>query len=171
MKRPNPLLLLGSLGVIALDQVSKWAVSKSVPLYECYPVIDGFLNLVHVKNRGIAFGILNRPGGNLTLYLLTLMTLIAVFFLVFWFMRTRAEERGTINGLILIIGGAVGNLIDRVRVGEVIDFLDFHIGSFHWPAFNIADSAITVGTFWLALNLLFSGGFKGDGAEKDRRKL
>jgi signal peptidase II len=82
-------------------------------------------------------------------------TIAAVLLLLFWFTKLKDEERRLIFGLSLILGGAIGNLIDRLRLREVIDFLDFHLGAYHWPAFNVADSAITVGTFWVAINLLF----------------
>ncbi|RJR38568.1 MAG: signal peptidase II [Desulfobacteraceae bacterium] len=157
MKRSYRLFLLISPAVILLDQITKWIVLKSIPLYGSYPLIEGFFNLVHVRNRGIAFGIMNRPGGSqITIYVLTLVTLAAIFLLFLWFSRLGAEEKKTTWGLALVIGGALGNLVDRIRMGEVVDFLDVHVGTFHWPAFNIADSAITVGVFWLALTIFFS---------------
>lgn len=143
------------MAVLALDQVSKQVVLRTIPLHQGFDVIDGFFSLVHVRNRGMAFGLMNRPGLEMGFYLLTAVTFLAVLFLVFWFMRLKAEERKMALSLSLIAGGALGNLLDRFRLGEVIDFLDFYIGSLHWPAFNVADSAITVGTFWLALQLLF----------------
>jgi signal peptidase II len=155
------LLFLVSAGVIVLDQITKWVVLRTIPVYESYPVIQGFFNLVHVRNRGIAFGIMNRPGSQIILYLLTFVTLAAVVLLVLWFTRLKAEEGKAGLGLSLVVGGALGNLIDRVRMGEVVDFLDFHVGAYHWPAFNVADSAITVGTIWLALGILFSPDAKG----------
>lgn len=155
MKRSYALFVLPALAVLVLDQVSKQLVLRAIPVHQAFDVIDGFFSLVHVKNRGMAFGFMNRPGFEMGFYLLTLVTILALLFLVFWFMRLKAEERKMTLSLSLIAGGAMGNLVDRVRLGEVIDFLDFYIGSLHWPAFNVADSAITVGTFWLALQLLF----------------
>ena len=153
--------------MILLDQITKWAVLKTIPLYGSRPVIEGFFNLVHVRNRGIAFGIMNTPGGSqITIYLLTLVTLVAIFLLFLWFSRLGAEERKTTFGLALVIGGALGNLIDRIRMGEVVDFLDVHVGTFHWPAFNVADSAISVGVFWLALMIFFSSDPKGEKSSK-----
>jgi len=167
VKRSYRLFFLISPAVILLDQITKWAVLKTIPLYGSYPVIEGFLHLVHVRNRGIAFGIMNRPGGSqITIYLLTLVTLVAIFLLFLWFSRLGAEERKTTFGLALVIGGALGNLIDRIRMGEVVDFLDVHVGTFHWPAFNVADSAISVGVFWLALTIFFCGDPKGDKSSK-----
>ena len=154
MKKPYALFVLPALAVVVLDQVSKQLVLRAIPVHQGFDVIGGFFSLVHVRNRGMAFGFMNRPGFELGFYLLTGVTFLAVLFLVFWFMRLRAEEHGMTLSLSLIAGGATGNLVDRVRLGEVIDFLDFYIGSLHWPAFNVADSAITVGTLWLALQLV-----------------
>ena len=154
MKKLQPLLVFPPLAVIALDQITKVVVSRILQLHETVPVIRGLFNLVHLRNRGIAFGLLNRPGNDYVFYLLTIVTIGAVLLMLFWFTRLRDEDRKIKFGLSLIMGGAVGNLIDRLRLKEVIDFLDFHIGPYHWPAFNVADSAITVGTIWLAVTLI-----------------
>jgi len=144
-----------ALAVLALDQITKHWIASRFPLYETQPLISGFFNLVHVRNRGMAFGIMNRPGADWGFTLLLCATLGAVALLLFWFYRLKSEDKGTAIPLSLILGGAIGNLLDRMRLGEVIDFLDFYIGPYHWPAFNVADSAITVGTLWLAVSLLF----------------
>lgn len=171
MKVGYPLFILVSAGIVVLDQITKWLVLKTIPLHESYPLIDGVLNLCHVRNRGIAFGILNRGGSQITMVLLTLVTLAAVVLVVFWFRRLKAEGKGgSALGLSLILGGAVGNLIDRIRLGEVIDFLDLHLGDYHWPAFNVADSAITIGTLWLALTILFPGKSASDDPARGKRK-
>ncbi len=146
-----------SLAVVILDQISKLAVVRTMQVHETVSVIPGFFNLVHVRNRGIAFGILNRPGGDLNYYLLVGGTLLAVFLLLLWFRKIAAVHASAGFALSLIIGGALGNLTDRIRLREVVDFLDAHIGSFHWPAFNVADSAITIGSIWLAFLLLRHG--------------
>lgn len=147
--------LLPSLLVIALDQVTKLAVIRALRPFDAISVIPGFFNLVHVRNPGIAFGLLSQLGTAWSAFLLSAVTTAAIILLILWFGRLRDDDRRTAFGLSLIIGGAVGNLIDRVRLGEVVDFLDFYMGSFHWPAFNVADSAVTVGTIWLALSILF----------------
>jgi len=149
------LLLWPALAVLLLDQITKHTIASRFPLHDSQPLISGFFNLVHVRNRGMAFGIMNRPGADWGFYILLGATLGAVALLLFWFYRLKSEDRGMVLPLSLILGGATGNLLDRVRMGEVIDFLDFHIGPYHWPAFNVADSAITVGTLWLAVILLF----------------
>jgi signal peptidase II len=130
-------------------------VMSTLRLYDSIRVIPGFFNLVHVRNRGIAFGLLSHLGAGWGTVLVSATTAAAIILLVLWLSRLRAGDGRTAFGLSLIIGGAVGNLIDRVRLGEVVDFLDFYVGSFHWPAFNVADSAVTVGTFWVVLSMVF----------------
>lgn len=155
MKRDYYLLTLPALVVIVLDQISKFFIIHLLDIHETIPVISGFFNLVHVRNRGMAFGLMNRPdGGNFSFYFLVAATILAVILLVFWFVGLKKNEKKLILGFSLIIGGAVGNLIDRLRLREVIDFLDFFIGPYHWPAFNVADSAITLGTFWIGINII-----------------
>ena len=144
-----------ALAVIVLDQISKWAVIRSLKVHESVPVITGFFNLVHVRNRGMALGFMNRSDIDLAFYFLVAASLGAVVLLLIWFFRLKEGDIRLQLGLSLILGGALGNLIDRLRYGEVIDFLDFYLGPYHWPAFNIADSAITAGTFLVALSLIF----------------
>lgn len=165
MNRPYRLFFIPALAVILLDQISKAVVIRTIPVHKAFPVIEGIFDLVHVRNRGMAFGLMNHPGSHLSTYLLAATTVVAILLLLFWFTRLTKEESGVALGLSLILGGALGNLIDRIRLGEVIDFLDFYVGPYHWPAFNVADSAITIGTFWLALNMLFPRSFKARGAE------
>lgn len=154
-RRVTLFLVLPAGLVIALDQFTKLLLIHILRLYESMVVIPGFFDLVHVRNRGIAFGLLNHLGTSWSSIVLSAVTAVAVILLIFWLTRLKEEERWMAFGLALIIGGAVGNLIDRIRLGEVVDFLDFYVGSFHWPAFNIADSAVTVGTFWVALSMIF----------------
>ncbi len=150
------LLLWPALAVLLLDQITKQWITSRFPLHGSQPILNGFFNLVHVRNRGMAFGILNRPGADWGFTLLLGATLAAVALLLFWFYRLKSQDWGMVLPLSLILGGACGNLLDRIRTGEVIDFFDFYLGPYHWPAFNVADSAITVGTLWLALKILFA---------------
>ena len=131
--------------VIAADQVSKWAVRDALwdPLRRIE--VTAFFNLVPVQNRGITFGLLQSEGAG-TWVIVGLALAIAAGLGV-WLGRTRLRWSACALGL--VIGGAIGNVIDRVRLGWVIDFLDFHGGGFHWPAFNLADAAISVGVFML----------------------
>jgi signal peptidase II len=161
VKKTTLLFLVPALAVVALDQISKIVLAYNIPKYASIPVIKGFFNLVHVRNRGMAFGLMNRPGHGFKFYFLIAATLGAIVLLLFWFRKMKDEDHNMTIGISLILGGAVGNLIDRIRLGEVIDFLDFHIGSYHWPAFNVADAAITIGIFWLAVNTLFRKSSKG----------
>ena len=155
MRKNYHLLIWPALSIVVLDQVSKYIVMTRIEIHRSISMISGYFNLVHTRNRGVAFGMFNRPGSDLGYYLLLSATFVAVILLLFWFSRLKQEERILTPGLSLILGGAIGNLIDRIRLHEVIDFLDFYIGPYHWPAFNVADSAITVGTFWVVLGLLF----------------
>jgi signal peptidase II len=144
-----------ALAVLLLDQLSKLVIIHALQVYESVTVLKGFFNLVHIRNRGMAFGIMNRPEVDLPFYILLAATIGAVVLLLVWFFTLKQTAGRTILGLSLILGGAIGNLIDRIRFREVIDFLDFYVGPYHWPAFNVADSAITVGTFLVAISLIF----------------
>ena len=158
MKKSVLLLILPALGILLLDQVAKWLVVANLRIHGSVTVIEGFFNLVHIRNRGMAFGLMNRPGDALGITLLTLATLAAVGLLLFWFFKLRDQGARMILPLAFVLGGALGNLLDRIRLREVVDFLDFYIGTWHWPAFNVADSAITIGTFWLAAGIIFRRG-------------
>ena len=144
-----------ALIVVAVDQITKLAVVNYIRVYDSVPVVAGFFNLVHVRNRGMAFGLMNQHKVDSGFYFLVGVTLVAIALLVLWSFKLRESDLLTCAGLSLILGGAIGNLIDRLRLHEVIDFLDFYFRSYHWPAFNVADSAITVGTFWIAIRLFF----------------
>jgi signal peptidase II len=149
------LIVLPSLIVVFLDQVSKLAIVRTFRLHESVPVLKGFLNLVHVRNRGMAFGLMNRPDIEFGFYFLVGASLAAIILLLLWFSKLKPGDNRITLGLSLVLGGAIGNLIDRLRFREVIDFLDFYLGSYHWPAFNLADSSITAGTFWILIILIF----------------
>jgi signal peptidase II len=155
LKKDNILFIFIAFVIIILDQASKFIISGSIRFYDSIPVIDGFFNLVHVRNRGMAFGLMNRPDAGISQYFLIAVTIIAVLLIIIWSFKLKHGERGLLFGLSLILGGAVGNLIDRIRLKEVIDFLDVYMGSYHWPAFNVADSAITVGAIWIASYIFF----------------
>lgn len=147
--------------MLFLDQLSKLCIMATLEPYQSVPVVHGFFNLVLVRNRGMAFGIMNRHQGRLIFYFLILLTIAAIAILIYWAGRHASEKTRVLFGLGLILGGAVGNLVDRVRLGSVIDFLDFFLGRYHWPAFNLADSAITVGTIWVAIHLIRQGIHRG----------
>ena len=139
-----------SAGIVLLDQFTKSLVVARIPLYHSIPVIRGLFDLTHVRNTGAAFGILaslESPWRGVFLNVVALGVFAAV---LIWALRSPADAGRLQTGLALILGGAVGNLIDRFRSGSVTDFLLFHIGRYEWPSFNVADSSITVGVFLLA---------------------
>ena len=142
--------LLISLGVLVLDQWTKWLVEVHLPHHTAEPIIPGFLNLTHVRNTGVAFGLFaSEVGGGRLLTLLGLAALVAVG-LYFWFAPSR--DRSLLVALALVVGGAVGNLIDRISSGAVTDFIDVYVGPHHWPSFNVADSAISIGIVLMAID-------------------
>ncbi|MCG8618901.1 MAG: signal peptidase II [Desulfobacterales bacterium] len=145
MSKETIRLMLVSGGVVLVDQITKFLIIRYIALYDHIVVIDGFFNINHVLNPGGAFGLLaNQSLGVRRFVFLFLSSLVALF--VVWMYRKVAESHVFLAyGLAAIFGGAVGNLIDRFRFGKVVDFLDFHIGVHHWPAFNVADSAICIG--------------------------
>lgn len=146
--------LLLSLGVLVLDQWSKWWIETELPLHSTRQVIEGFFNLTHVRNTGVAFGFLAGRGDGIGPVLLSLLGFAALGFVGLYFWRAARDERSLLVGLALILGGAVGNLLDRLASGAVTDFLDFYVGSYHWHTFNVADSAITVGIGCMLLDYL-----------------
>jgi len=134
------ILVVSALLVLA-DQISKTMVRKTMVLYESIPVIPDFFHLTYVTNDGMAFGI-NFPFG---IYVFSAVSIVFTAFLV-WYLWTIQNDGIVIRtGIALILAGAIGNLIDRVFLGSVVDFLDFMIGDFHWYVFNLADSYVTVG--------------------------
>ena len=127
--------------VIALDQWSKWLVKSSINLYQSKPVIQDFFHFTYVTNDGMAFG-LGLPGGK---HVLLVMTILLTGFIVGFLWKEKDGHPFVKYGLALILSGAIGNLIDRIIHGSVVDFMDFMIGDFHWYIFNVADSAVTIG--------------------------
>jgi len=142
--------------VILLDQISKMIILHFLPMFEVIPVITGFFNITHIHNPGGAFGFMANQGPEVRRFLFIAVSSIAAVAVAVFYVKTPADYPWLSTGLLLILGGAVGNMIDRFRFGEVIDFLDFYLLGHHWPAFNIADSGITVGMIILAFHLLFN---------------
>jgi signal peptidase II len=139
-----PFAVIAGL-VVLLDQLTKWLVLDKMPLYQSITVIPGFFNLTHIRNPGGAFGFMATGSQGLRNLLFIGVSGLAMGLIVYFYRSTPRTYPYLAAALALIFGGAVGNLIDRLRLNEVVDFLDFYIGSVHWPAFNVADSAITVG--------------------------
>ena len=144
-------ILFVSVLLVFADQISKILIRTNMSLYESIPVITNFFNLTYVTNDGMAFGI-NFPFG---IYIFSTISLIFTIFL-FWYLWTIKEDGIMIRtGVALIIAGAVGNLIDRIFLGSVVDFLDFMIGNYHWYVFNFADSYVTIGMGFILYDSFF----------------
>ena len=156
-----------SLAILVLDQWTKWLVEVHLPHSASHPVLPGFLNLTHVRNTGVAFGLFASHGADGGAWMLVAMGLVALVAVFLYFRFAPAQNRLLLASLALIVGGAVGNLIDRLASGAVTDFVDVYVGTYHWPAFNVADSAITVG---IALMILDSFRSHREGADSTERE-
>ncbi|OGP52635.1 MAG: signal peptidase II [Deltaproteobacteria bacterium RBG_13_52_11] len=155
MKRKYWIVLIVFCLLLALDQASKFAIERSVPLYHSRGVIPGFFAITHVQNRGAAFGLLgNLPGAAI---IFVIISLIAIALILTYLRQIKEGELWTLLSLSLVLTGAVGNVIDRFRLGGVVDFFDFYYQGWHWPAFNVADASITIGVMLLALKILRGG--------------
>lgn len=159
------ILFLAITGLVVLmDQLSKAWILASLKLHEGFPLIDGFFNIVHVRNPGAAFGFLASAPPLFRSVFFTAVTVAAILLILRYLRVSRIDETPLVYALAFILAGAVGNLIDRIRFGEVVDFLDVYIGTHHWPAFNVADSAISVGAVLLVWILFMKrrGGSEGN---------
>ena len=143
MKRIHYLAI--SAAVIVLDLWTKWLVLQRIDQHEAISVIPNFFQLVHVRNTGAAFGLGANAASKLVPLLLNIGAIAVFIVVVIYALRSAVTDRVLQTGLHLILGGAIGNLLDRFRFGYVIDFLDVYVGTHHWPAFNVADSAICIG--------------------------
>ena len=154
MRKKNILFLAITVLVVLLDQATKAWIISTMRLYDSFAVIGGFFNITHVRNPGAAFGFLAAAPPMFRYTFFIVVTVAAILLILHYLRISRIEAPSLVSALALILAGAVGNLIDRVRFGEVVDFLDVYLGSYHWPAFNVADSAITVGAAILIVVLL-----------------
>ena len=158
-RQPFAIWIYVALAVVALDQLTKWAVTKYVPLYERIPLTP-FLNITHQRNEGAAFSILADASGWQRWFFIVLAIGISGVIVV-WLWRLRAAGQVVLSaGLALVLGGAIGNVIDRIRVGHVVDFVQVLIVGWPFPSFNVADSAITIGAVLLIIDALFLSGRK-----------
>lgn len=150
-------VILGLVATITilLDQATKIHIMQTMRLHESIPIIDGAFNLTYIRNPGAAFGLLASSGPVFRTIFFGLASLFALGLLATIYFRLQDADRAGQLSVAAILGGALGNLIDRIRYGEVIDFLDFYVGVYHWPAFNVADAAISVGVFFLVLHYVF----------------
>lgn len=147
------LLIVGGI-IIVLDQVTKYLILHFLPLYSTIKVIPGFFNLVHVRNTGAAFSFLAGEPSAWRQGLFIGLTIVVVAIILYAYGKVHSKDYWSRTAYALISSGALGNLIDRLRLGEVVDFLDCYVDAYHWPAFNVADSAITVGALMLVVSLL-----------------
>jgi signal peptidase II len=147
LKKKYFILSATVAAVVLLDYITKAYIDSNMSLHESIAVIGGFLNVTYVRNPGAAFSFLaSASPGFRSVFFLT-VTVLAIILVLYYIAKSKTEEPLMVFALSLILSGALGNFIDRVRLGEVIDFIDVHLGDYHWPAFNVADSAITVGAF------------------------
>ncbi len=148
------IYFLVSAAVIVLDQITKKIVEAMLPLHSSREIVPGLASLTHVRNRGAAFGFLSNADLPYQSTLFSILSLLALAAIAVYAFRLPATQKWTQTALAFIMGGAVGNLIDRVAYGHVIDFVDVYFRNHHWPAFNVADSCISIGVVMLVLELL-----------------
>lgn len=153
MKKNYGLFFVPLAVIVGLDQMTKWYISSTMPLHASYPVIDGFFNITYIRNPGAAFGFLANAAPLFRSVFLIVVSAAAIGMILWFLARDRSAGAMLVSSLSLITGGAAGNLIDRVRFGDVVDFLDVYVGTWHWPAFNVADSAISVGAVLLVVEM------------------
>ena len=155
VKKKYCTVMLVSALIVALDQLTKFLVCKLLPLHTRVEVIHDYLHIVHIRNTGVAFGLFKGFGSQFKVLSLLAVTAVTLFLAGFLISQIKKGPWLHIWGLSLIMGGAVGNLIDRYRFNEVVDFVDAHWRNiYHWPAFNVADAAITVGIVLIAASEL-----------------
>lgn len=152
MKSRYSLFTAIAVSGLLVDQFTKITVDRSMQLFDSIPVIEHFFHLTYVRNKGAAFSFLSNASWRLPFFIA--ISVIAAFVILIAFHKLRDDQKLAHISLAMIFSGAVGNLIDRVRLGEVIDFLDVHWYRHHWPAFNVADSLICVGVFLLAIDMI-----------------
>ena len=141
--------------VVLTDQITKALIFAYLPYHQSITIVPGFFDITHIHNPGGAFGLMANMSESMRTIVFLLASSLAVGLIFYFYIKTPPSYAFLAVGFALIFGGAIGNLIDRVRLGIVIDFLDVYIGDYHWPAFNIADSAITVGIIIFGYHLLF----------------
>lgn len=150
------MFILGAAAIVGLDQITKSAITSHFTLHEVSSIIPGLFNLVYVMNPGAAFGFLADASETFRYVFFTGVTVLAAGLIIYYLVKSNPRNLLLAVCLTLIFGGAAGNLIDRLRFGAVVDFLDVYIGGAHWPAFNVADSAITVGAILLIWEMVIN---------------
>ena len=154
-----------------LDQLTKFLVTVHVPRHYSIPVIEGFFSIIHIRNPGVAFGLFAGQEFEYKVIFFIIISLIAIIAILIIFHQASDDQRAVRVGLILIFSGAVGNLIDRILHKEVIDFLDFFYKGTHWPAFNVADSCITIGVSFMIFDLFYGHPKVVDASKSSNKSL
>ena len=144
-----------SLGVVVVDQWTKHLAETHLAGAPALEIIPGFLDLIYVRNSGIAFGLFAAGSNTLGVIALTALGMIALLMVLAYFWKTPESNRWVLSSLALILGGAIGNLADRALSGSVTDFIEVYVGRYHWPTFNAADSAISIGIVMMAIDALW----------------
>jgi signal peptidase II len=155
-KHARAFHLLIAVAVLVLDRVTKWLIASRLSLHDGITVIPHFFRIVHVENPGAAFGLFAESPSHARLLLLIVFSLLALGIVGVLLWKNSHIVSATGTALSLILGGALGNLWDRVISGHVTDFLEFHAGSYYWPSFNVADSAIVIGAILLVGDIIFA---------------
>ena len=143
-----------SLIILVTDLISKALVVKHLPLYDKVDIIKGFFSLVHIRNTGAVWGLFSNASSAWVSKAITVLSILALILVIYFFLKLDKKCTLDLLGISFILGGALGNIINRVRLGYVIDFLDFYIKQWHWATFNVADSFITIGVIVLAVAIL-----------------
>jgi len=154
LKKNIILFVLGAAAIVFLDQVTKAVIVKNFLLHDSHTVINGFFNIVYVMNPGAAFGFLADMSETFRYLFFIGITVLVMMLIIYYIVKIESQNKLYVLSLTLIFAGAVGNLIDRIRFGAVVDFLDFYIGTAHWPAFNVADSSITIGAVLIVWGMI-----------------
>ena len=144
-----PYIILAGL-ILVLDRISKSSITTRFDLGQPAPVIDGLFNITYVQNTGVAFGIFNAFSSPVKVFFLCLVAAIAAIVVIIYSLRNDPRNKLLQGALALVLAGALGNLYDRISLGYVIDFLEFHARGYYWPSFNLADTSITIGVMLLA---------------------
>jgi len=166
--RPGARWLWLSFGVLAADRATKFAIEHYTSEFFRFPIFSDIVILVHNQNPGIAFGVFSNSSSPWLAPLLLVSSALVMALLVWLLATGRAGGSLAHAGLALILGGAAGNSVDRLMHGGVTDFLEVRLGTYRWPAFNVADSAISIGAALVVIELLFGGRHRSDSTERDR---
>ncbi len=158
------VLTISSL-VAILDQITKALVHGGLALYQSIEIVPDFVHLTYLRNTGAAFGFLAGGRSSLRMAFFIIVSAVAIGCIFYILKNLRPDQKTFTASLSLVLGGAIGNLIDRIRMGEVIDFIDLHWYEVHWPAFNVADSAITVGVILLFMQMIRKGSLENPKSE------